>query len=112
MMTACGMLGRQTVIPVSYTHLDVYKRQDCYILPGIARRHLIDQCGVLGIPVDETPFTLEELMAADEVIVSSSSTLCIQAVEIDGKPVGGKDPVRLGRIRSAVYQEFNDFMNG
>mgnify|MGYP006988364030 FL=1 len=51
-------------------------------------------------------------MAADEVIVSSSSTLCIQAVEIDGKPVGGKDPVRLGRIRSAVYQEFNDFMNG
>ena len=85
---------------------------DCYILPGIARRHLIDQCGALGIPVDETPFTLEELMAADEVIVSSSSTLCIQAVEIDGKPVGGKDPVRLGRIRSAVYQEFNDFMNG
>lgn len=77
-----------------------YGAGDRYILPGIARRHLIDQCGVLGIPVDETPFTLKELMDADEVIVSSSSTLCIQAVEIDGKPVGGKDPARLGRIRS------------
>ncbi|MFR1518637.1 MAG: aminotransferase class IV [Clostridia bacterium] len=85
---------------------------DCYILPGIARRHLIDMCGKLGIPVAETPFTLEELMAADEVMVSSSSTLCIQAVEIDGKPVGGKDPLLLGKIRSAVYKEFNDFMNG
>ena len=68
-------------------------------------------CGVLGIPVDETPFTLKELMDADEVLVSSSSTLCIQAVEIDGKPVGGRDPVLLGMLRSAVYKEFNDFMN-
>ena len=84
---------------------------DCYILPGIARRHLINMCGVLGIPVDETPFTLKELMDADEVLVSSSSTLCIQAVEIDGKPVGGRDPVLLGMLRSAVYKEFNGFMN-
>lgn len=83
---------------------------DCYILPGIARRHLIRLCGELGIPVSETPFSLEELMTADEVIVSSSSTLCIQAVEIDGKPVGGKDPVLMHKIRSAVYQEFHDFM--
>lgn len=85
---------------------------DCYILPGIARRHLIDMCGVLGVPVEEKPFTVNELLAADEVLVSSSSTLCIQAIEIDGKPVGGKDPVLLDRIRSAVYREFHDFMNG
>ena len=84
---------------------------DCYILPGIARRHLIEKCGALGIPVDETPFTVGELFEADEVIVSSSSTLCIQAVEIDGKPVGGKDPELFRKIRSAVYQEFHDFMN-
>ena len=84
---------------------------DCYILPGIARRHLIDHCKKMGIPVDETPFTLRDLMEADEVLVSSSSTLCIQAIQIDGKPVGGKDPVLFNKIRTAVYQEFNDFMN-
>ncbi len=83
---------------------------DNLILPGIARAHLIKACNELGIPVDETPFTLAELMDADEVIVSSSSTLCIQATEIDGKPVGGKDPVNMDKVRNAVYKEFNDYM--
>ena len=83
---------------------------DNLILPGIARAHLIKACKEFGIPVDETPFTVAELMEADEVIVSSSSTLCIQATEIDGKPVGGKDPVNMDKIRNAVYKEFYDFM--
>ena len=83
---------------------------DNLILPGIARAHIIKACRELGIPVDETPFTLDELMDADEVIVSSSSTLCIQATEINNKPVGGKDPVNMDKIRNAVYKEFNDFM--
>ena len=83
---------------------------DNLILPGIARAHIIKACRELGIPVDETPFTLDELMDADEVIVSSSSTLCIQATEIDSKPVGGKDPINMDKIRNAVYKEFNDFM--
>lgn len=83
---------------------------DNLILPGIARAHLIKACHELGIPVDETPFTLKELMEADEVIVSSSSTLCIQATEIDGKPVGGKDPLNMDKIRNAVYKEFYDYM--
>ena len=37
---------------------------DHYILPGIARAHLIKTCKALGIPVDETPFTVAELMDA------------------------------------------------
>ena len=79
---------------------------DCYILPGIARAHLISACGRLGIPVDETPFTLEELMAADEVIVSSSGCLGLAADEIDGKPVGGKAPELLKKIQNEVWNEF------
>lgn len=83
---------------------------DNLILPGIARAHLIKACHELDIPVDESPFTLQELMDADEVIVSSSSTLCIQATEINGEPVGGKDKINIDKIRNAVYKEFNDFM--
>ena len=32
---------------------------DNLILPGIARKHIIAMCKVLGIPVDETPFTVD-----------------------------------------------------
>lgn len=74
---------------------------DNLILPGVTRKHLIALCGDLGIPVVEEAFTLDELRAADEVIISSSSNLCARGVELDGQPVGGKDPDTLRRLREA-----------
>jgi len=79
---------------------------DNLILPGITRLNLLDTCRAIGIPVDETPFTLTELFDADEVIVSSSSHLCCAAEEIDGKPVGGKDPELFGRLQAAILEQF------
>lgn len=79
---------------------------DHLILPGITRAHIITACKKLGIPVDETPFTLDELMNADEIIVSSSSTLCRGAEEIDGKKVGGNAPGILKAIQDEVLREY------
>ena len=79
---------------------------DHLILPGIARAHLIKACKKLGIGVDETPFTLDEMMNADEVIVSSSGSLCLAAEIIDGKPVGGKAPELLKALQDEVLREF------
>ena len=79
---------------------------DNLILPGIARAHLIRMCKKLGVPVSETPYTLKELFEAEEVLVTSSSNLCLHACEIDGKPVGGKNPELLEGIRSALLGEF------
>lgn len=79
---------------------------DNLILPGIARAHIIKACKKLEIPVSETPYTLDDLFNADEVIVSSSSNLCLHASEIDGKPVGGKAPELLEKIRVEVLDEF------
>ena len=80
---------------------------DNLILPGIARANLIKACRALGIPVSETPFTLDRLMNADEVIVSSSGSFCLSASHIDGRPVGGKRGDLLEALR--VYLE-NDFV--
>lgn len=63
---------------------------DEYILPGIARAHLLKACKALNIEVEERPFTVDELINADEVIVSSSGDLCIRATEFEGKAVGKK----------------------
>lgn len=79
---------------------------DNLILPGIARAHLIRMCKKLEIPVNETAFTLDDLFSADEVIVTSSSKLCMHANEIDGKPVGDKAPELIERLRTALMEEF------
>lgn len=78
---------------------------DNLILPGITRAHRIAQCKEMGIPVLEEPFTVDEMMAADEVIFTSASALCCRIGEIDGKPVGGKAPELLERIKQAALDE-------
>ena len=79
---------------------------DNLILPGITRAHLLKVCARLGIPVDETPFRLDSLFTADELIISSAGTLCTPVSHIDGKPVGGKDPATLNKLRSAMIADF------
>lgn len=79
---------------------------DNLILPGIARAHLIKMCKNFNIPVNETPFTLKELMEADEVIVTSSGQFCMTASEIDGKPVGGKAAELVKKLQEALLNEF------
>ena len=79
---------------------------DHLILPGIARAHIIKMCKKFNIPVDETPFTLSELMDADEVIVTSSGQFCMAAYEIDGKPVGGKAQELVKKLQDALLEEF------
>jgi len=81
---------------------------DNLILPGISRAHLIKSCKKLGIPVDETPFTLKEMMEADEVIVTSSGSLCLAAEIIDGQPVGGKAPELLKALQDEAVRDFEE----
>lgn len=84
---------------------------DNLILPGIARAHLIKMCKAFNIPVDETAFTLKELMEADEVIVTSSGQFCMATSEIDGKPVGGKAPELVKKLQAALLNEFLEETN-
>ncbi|MDR0623635.1 MAG: aminotransferase class IV [Treponema sp.] len=79
---------------------------DNLILPGIARGHLMKLAFRLDIPVDMSPFTLPDLFTAEEVIISSSGTLCVPVSHIDGKPVGGKAPELLNKLRLAAIEEF------
>ena len=78
---------------------------DELILPGITRAHILAICRREGIPVVEEPFTLREMMEADEVFFSSSSALTSRVVKIDGRPVGGKDEATFARIRDAYQLE-------
>jgi D-alanine transaminase len=98
----------------SHTNVHILKKgvfqtapTDNLILPGIARAHLITHCKKLGIPVDESPFTVQELMAADEVMISSTTTFCKSVSHIDGQEVGGKAPEIVKKLQDSVLAEFH-----
>ena len=81
---------------------------DNMILAGVARAHLLALCKEKGIAVHEEPYTLAELMEADEVIVTSSGTLCRPVCSVDGKPVGGKAPELLKSLQDALMKDYLD----
>ena len=81
---------------------------DNLILAGVARAHLIAMCHRFGITVLEEPYTLDELMTADEVIVTSSGTLCRPVSHVDGVRVGGKAPELLKKLQDALIKDFLD----
>lgn len=83
---------------------------DEHILPGIARKHLIAACEKLDVDVREELFTLDELKAADEVLVSSSSDFAKRVAHVDGEPAGGKAAELYERIRSALVDEFERYI--
>ena len=79
---------------------------DNLVLPGIARKNLIKVCNGLGIDVVEEPYSLEFLLGADEIMLSSSSNFCIVATHIDKRPVGGKAPELLRKIQDALVEDY------
>jgi len=111
MSTRVAMPTRVTECAHSNVHIINQKGEfqtaplDNLILPGIARAHLITACHALGIPVSETPFTVDELMGAKEVLISSSSAPGLRCVEIDGTPVGGQATDTVTALQKWVRDE-------
>jgi len=81
---------------------------DRLILAGTGRAHLINTCRAFGIPVEERDYTLEELRAADEIILTSASALCMQITELDGERIGMKDGKTLRLLQDALLKDFLD----
>ncbi len=79
---------------------------DNLILPGVTRAHMIKSARELGIECIESPFTLEEMFAADEVVVISSGIQFRPAYQIDGISVGGKAHEIVKAMQEKLYGDF------
>ena len=79
---------------------------DEHILPGITRGHFLMLARAMGIPVVERAFTLEEAYDADELMITSTSVHGLPVCEMEGRPVGGRDPVLLRRLQDAYRAYF------
>lgn len=60
-----------------------------WILGGITRSILLDLARKAGIAACERTFTIEQLLAADEVFICGSTTHVMSITHVDGQPIGG-----------------------
>ena len=79
---------------------------DEHIYAGTGRAHLLSLCRRTGIPVLEQPFSLADLRAADEILVTSASVFCAPVTVLDGDPVGGRSPGTVRALQEALCSEF------
>jgi D-alanine transaminase len=70
-----------------YTH-----PADMFILNGITRQLMLSICQSTGIPFEETGFTVQELLDADEVILSSTTSEITPIVEVSNKKIANGKP--------------------
>jgi D-alanine transaminase len=52
---------------------------------------------------------LEDLMNAEEVIVTRCGSFCQPVCEVDGKPVGGKAPELLRALQHELLEEYLEY---
>jgi 4-amino-4-deoxychorismate lyase len=65
---------------------------DLGILAGITRATLCELAPTLGLKVLEGVYTAEDLLAADEAFLSSSTRELMPVVEVDATPIAGGQP--------------------
>ena len=78
---------------------------DELILPSITRAIIIKLCEENSIPVIAREFTTDELKAADEIILCSTTKSILYVFNIDGEEVGGKDRALAERLQNLIFDK-------
>lgn len=86
---------------ILYTH-----PKSSLILPGITRERLLFMCEKLSIPYKEAPFSESELKDADEILITSTTKLCVAVSKIDGENVGKCNNCVSKALISALKKDF------
>ena len=75
------------------------------ILPGVTRRAIVALCASNDLKLNETRFTLEQALAADEAFISGASSYILPVVDIDGHALSGGKPGELTLQLRKIYLE-------
>jgi D-alanine transaminase len=78
---------------------------DSHILPGITRSVLRDLAAEIGIDVDESPITVDEIPGLSELFLTGTTTDVMPVVQLDGRFVGDGKPGELTTKLQRVLAE-------
>ena len=82
------------------------------MLPGITYDVVIELATSHGLPLEIREISEMELMAADEVWMTSSTKEILAITQIDGHPVGkGEQSGKPGPVGQTMWQWYQDFKN-
>jgi len=65
-------------------------RLETPVMPGVARRHVLQLAGELGITAKEEDLTIRDLLAAEEVFITNVIMLVLPVVAIEAHTVGSR----------------------
>ena len=77
-----------------------------WLLHGITRDLVLELAAQVDLRVEERPLHLKELLAADEIWLSSSTKEVLAVTQLDGAPVGDGRPGPVWRRVWDAYQAF------
>jgi len=75
------------------------------ILPGITRAHVLSVAAKRSMEIEIRPMTVDELLASEEVFISSSIREILPVVAVDGHRIGSGRP---GGTTLALLSDFRD----
>jgi D-alanine transaminase len=77
------------------------------ILPGVTRLAALEAAHRLGLPVEERPIPIEDLLAAEEVFFASTTLWTYPIVSVDGKKIGDGKPGAVAQsLKKELQREF------
>jgi D-alanine transaminase len=80
-----------------------------HILPGVTRAAAVEAALRLGLDVEERAFTVEEMLAAEEVFFASTTLWTYSLVAVDGKKIGTGKPGKVAeKLKEELWREFID----
>jgi branched-chain amino acid aminotransferase len=83
--------------------------RDTPVLPGVVRGAVAELCKQLDIPHDDaTPLTVHEMLAANEVFLTSSTMLLRPVVQIERHAVGNEKPGPITKRLMKALDELVD----
>ncbi|OGS90398.1 MAG: D-amino acid aminotransferase [Gallionellales bacterium GWA2_60_18] len=80
--------------------------KDNLMLPGITYDVVLEIAAADGIPFEVRRIVREEVFAADELLLTSSTKEVLAVTQLDGKPVGNGKPGPMFARLHRLYQDF------
>jgi branched-chain amino acid aminotransferase len=76
------------------------------VLEGVSRRTLIELAQTMGLPVQVRDLPVAELLAADEVFLSSTGGGAIAVSHLNGQAIGGRSAGSIGPITERLQRAY------
>jgi len=80
-------------------------KTDC-LLPGITRDLVVEQAHEHDMPVEETVITQDDLLAADEIWLTSSTKEILPVTQLNNQNVGTGKPGPVWKQMYGLYQDY------